>query len=142
MLEGYRYINRFKVPFFEIDMLRHANHLAYIRWAETTRIAYFIDVIKEDITGERGCIAARLEIDYRAPLDHREAVAIGCRTSRFGTKSFDNEYEIWSETRGILAAKMNMRLVAFDYTRQQSIPVPPVWRELVAAFEPMPVPSG
>ncbi|MGA3035838.1 MAG: thioesterase family protein [Vulcanimicrobiaceae bacterium] len=137
MLEGYRYIDRFRVAFFEIDMLRHTNHIAYIRWTETARCAYFAEVLGEDITGRRGCIAARLEVDYRAPLEYLEKVAVGCRISRFGNKSFDTEYEIWSETHGILAANLYMKCVAYDYTQKKSIPIPDEWRKIVAEYEPL-----
>ena len=139
MLEGYRYINRFTVAFGDVDMLRHANHVSYIRWAETARCAYFVEVLGEDITGERGCIAARLEVDYRAALEWREAVACGCRISRFGTKSFDTEYEIWSESRGILAAYLMLKCVAFDYVHNRSIEIPAAWRERTAEYEPLTV---
>jgi len=137
LLEGYRYIDRFRVAFFEIDMLRHTNHIAYIRWTETVRCAYFKEVLGEDIAGSRGCIAARLEVDYRAPLEWMEAVAVGCRISRFGNKSFDTEYEIWSETNGILAATLFMKCVAYDYTIKKSIPIPDAWRKIVADYEPL-----
>ncbi len=139
MLEGYRYIDRFRVPFFEIDMLRHTNHVAYIRWTETARCAYFAEVLGEDITGSRGCIAARLEVDYRAPLEWMEAVAVGCRISKFGNKSFDTEYEIWSETHGKLAATLFMKCVAYNYTLKKSIPIPDEWRKIVAEYEPLAV---
>ena len=138
MLEEYRYIDRFRVPFFEIDMLRHTNHIAYIRWAETARCAYFEEVLGEPITGRRGCIAARLEVDYRAPLEWRESVAVGCRISRFGRKSFDTLYEVWSETRGLLAATLFMKCVAYDYGTASSVPVPDEWRQIVAEYEPVP----
>jgi acyl-CoA thioester hydrolase len=139
LLEAYRYINRFRVPFFEIDMLRHTNHIAYIRWAETARCAYFEEVLGEPITGTRGCIAVRLEIDYKAQLEWREAVAIGCRVSRFGNKSFDTDYEIWSEDRNVLAATLVVKCVAYDYEKSLSIPVPEEWRRRVAAYEPLAV---
>lgn len=138
MLEGFRYIERFAVRFSEIDMLRHTNHVAYVRWAETIRCNYFADVLREDIKGERGIIAARLEVDYRAPLEFREAVAIGCRVARFGTKSFDTVYEIWSESKGTLAAALLLKAVAFNYTANRSFEIPVEWRERVAAFEPVP----
>jgi len=138
LLEGYRYIDRFRVPFFEIDMLRHTNHIAYIRWAETVRCAYFEEVLGEPIMGRRGCIAARLEVDYRAQLEWREAVAIGCRISRFGRKSFDTEYEIWSETHNVLAATLLVKCVAYDYENAASIIVPDEWRRLAAEYEPVP----
>jgi len=142
LLEGYRYIDHFRVPFFEIDMLRHTNHIAYIRWAETARTAYFEEVLGEPITGERGCIAARLEIDYRAPLEWREAVALGCRISRFGRKSFDTEYEIWSEMHGILAAALVVKCVAYDYRTMTSILVPDEWRRIANEYEPILPESG
>lgn len=138
LLEGYRYIDRFRVAFFEIDMLRHTNHISYIRWAETARCAYFEEVLGEPITGERGIIAARLEIDYRAQLEWREAVAVGCRISRFGRKSLDTENEIWSETRGILAATVLVKCVAYDYQTGSSILVPDEWRRIAREYEPVP----
>lgn len=142
MLEDYRYIDRFRVPFFEIDMLRHTNHIAYIRWAETARCAYFEEVLGEPIAGRRGCIAARLEIDYRAQLEWREAVAIGCRISRFGRKSFDTEYEVWSEARNVLAASLLVKCVAYDYENATSIVVPDEWRRIAAEYEAVPPASG
>lgn len=142
MLEGYRYIDRFRVPFFEIDMLRHTNHISYIRWAETVRCAYFEEVLEEPITGRRGIIAARLEIDYRAQLEWREAVAIGCRISRFGRKSLDTQNEVWSETRNVLAATLIVTCVAYDYEAGSSVPVPDEWRRLAAEYEPVPPASG
>jgi acyl-CoA thioester hydrolase len=142
LLQGYRYINRFTVAFGEIDMLQHANHIAYIRWAETARCAYFAEILGEEIRGERGCIAARLEVDYRAPLEWREAIAVGCRISRFGKKSFDTEYEIWSETQGILAAYLMLKCVAFDYIHNRSIEIPQTWRQRVAEYEPVAVGQG
>jgi acyl-CoA thioester hydrolase len=139
LLEQYRYIQHFTVAFGEIDMLRHTNHIAYIRWAETVRCAYFEEVMGEIITGARGCIAARLEVDYKAPLEWRENVAVGCRVSRFGTKSFDTEYEVWSESRNLLAATMMLKCVAFDYENNKSIEIPREWRERIAAYELAPV---
>jgi len=135
MLEGYRYVHRFRVPFADIDMLRHVNNAAYIRWAEQIRSEYFCEILGEDITSERGMIMAHLTIAYERPVVYREKVAIGCRISRFGTKSFDFAYEIWSEDRDVRVATLSSAMVAMNYALNRSIPVPDEWRAKVRAFE-------
>jgi acyl-CoA thioester hydrolase len=116
-------------------MMQHVNHASYIVWAETARCIYFAEVLKEPINGANGVILARLQFDYEQPLDYREEVAVGCRISRLGRKSFDFTYEIWSETRQLRAAHGTSTMVAYDYKAQSSIVVPERWREIVAAYE-------
>jgi acyl-CoA thioester hydrolase len=139
MLEEFRYVRRFPVTFADVDMLRHVNHIAYVRWAEDVRCAYFAEILAEDITGERGLIMAKLEVVYEKPIAYREAVAVGCRVSRMGRKSFDFSYEIWSETRGERCAHLHSPMVAFNYATGASIVIPEAWRERVGAFETTPV---
>jgi len=135
MLEDYRYIQRFRVRFADVDMLRHVNNVAYVRWSEDIRTAYFGDVIGEQIGGERGIIIAKLEIVYEQQLAYRTNVAVGCRVSRIGRKSFDLSYEIWNEDEGVRCAHLHSPMVAFNYPANASIVVPDIWRERIAAFE-------
>ena len=135
MLEAYRLVHRFRVPFADIDMLGHANNTAYLRWAEAIRIAYLADVIGEDIGGPRGMILARTNIEYRTPIAYREAIAIGCRIARIGTKSFDIAHEVWSDDRSVCCATIATTLVAMDYTNNVTIAVPDAWRSRIAAYE-------
>jgi len=134
-LTDFRCVNRFRVPYCDVDMLHHVNHASYIIWAETARCEYFTEVLKEPLDGTNGMILARLQFEYAQPLDYREEVAVGCRISRLGRKSFDFTYEIWSETRQLRAAHGVSSMVAYDYQAQTSIVVPERWRELIAAYE-------
>jgi len=126
---------RFRVPFHDMDMLNHVNHAAYIVWAETIRCFYFDDVLRQSVAGSKGAILAHLEFDYKQPLDYREEVAIGCRISRMGRKSFDMIYEIWSETRQLLAASGRSTLVAFNNESKSSMEISAEWRETIIAYE-------
>jgi acyl-CoA thioester hydrolase len=135
MLEDFRKVTRFRVPFADIDMLRHANNTAYLRWAETARSEYLIDVIGADIGGSTGMILARLDISYESPISYRENVALGCRVARLGTKSFDFAHEVWSVDREVRCARMVTTMVAMDYERGTSIAIPAEWRERIAAYE-------
>jgi|SRR6516165_3415214 len=83
-LPDFRHINRFRVPFCDVDMLQHVNHASYVVWAETARCTYFDEVLKESLTGPSGIILARLEFEYEQPLDYCEEVTVGCRISRMG----------------------------------------------------------
>jgi acyl-CoA thioester hydrolase len=134
-LEDFQCITRFLVPFCDIDMLQHVNNASYVVWAETARCVYFAEVLKESLAGANGIILARLELDYEQPLDYREEIAVGCRISRIGRKSFDFMYEIWSETRQVRAARGVSAMVAYDYSAKASIVIPERWREFIAAYE-------
>lgn len=134
-LSDFRCIHWFRVPFCDVDMMQHVNNASYVVWAETARCEYFDEVMKQEITGPTGIILAHLEFDYYSPLDFREEVAVGCRISRVGKKSFDFVNEIWSERRQVMAARGLTTMVAYDYEKLQSIAIPERWREIVNAYE-------
>lgn len=135
LLDEYRKINRFVVTFADVDMMRHVNNVAYLRWAEQARSEYLAEIIGESIFGKRGMILARTTIDYLAPLSYRERVALGCRVGRLGSKSFDFFHDVVSEDRDIVAAKIVTTLVAYDYEADTTIAIPDRWRDIIAAFE-------
>ena len=139
MLELFRKVERFRVAFADVDMLRHVNNVAYMRWAEGMRSEYFSEIIGEQIGGRRGMILAQATIAYEKPLSYREQVAVGCRIGRVGTKSFAFLHEIWSVDRDLRAARIETTLVAFDYATGNTITVPEEWRARIAAFEATPV---
>ncbi|GAC1406937.1 MAG: thioesterase family protein [Candidatus Velthaea sp.] len=135
MLEAYRLVTRFRVPFSDVDMLGHANNTAYLRWAEAIRTEYLADVIGEFIGGARGMILTRVTVNYESPIGYREAIAIGARVDRIGTKSFDFQHEVWSEDRAVRCATIASTLVAMDYTSNATIAVPDDWRARIGAYE-------
>jgi acyl-CoA thioester hydrolase len=134
-LSDFKCVIRFRVPFCDVDMMQHANHASYIVWAETARSIYFADVLKETVNGTKGMILARLGFEYERPLDYLEVVAVGCRISRIGGKSFDFAYEIWSESLNERAAHGFTTMVSYDYEAKSTIAVPEPWKEIVAKYE-------
>jgi acyl-CoA thioester hydrolase len=135
MLEGFPLVTRFSVPFADIDMMRHVNNVAYIRWAETMRAEYFAQVMGTDINGRHGMIQAAIEFKYERQLSYRERIAVGCSIPRIGTKSFDFIYEVWSIDHGHRAAHGTTAMVAFDFADNRTIEVPTEWRDAIAAFQ-------
>jgi acyl-CoA thioester hydrolase len=135
MLEGFPLLTRFSVPFSDIDMMRHVNNVAYIRWAETMRAEYFARVMGTDINGRHGMIQASIEFTYERQLSYRERIVVGCSIPRIGTKSFDFVYEVWSESAGHRAAHGKTAMVAFDFTDDRTIAIPQAWRDAIGAFQ-------
>ena len=135
MLEGFPLITRFTVPFADVDMMQHVNNVAYIRWCETIRAEYFAEVMNEPINGERGMIQANIQFTYERELHYREAVAIGIKVARLGTKSWDFGYEIWSESAGMRVAHGLTTVVAYDFAHRATIAIPQEWRDAIARFE-------
>jgi acyl-CoA thioester hydrolase len=135
MLDEFPLVSRFTVPFADIDMMQHVNNVAYIRWCEMMRSEYFAEVMNEPINGERGIIQANIDFTYERQLRYREKIAIGCRISRIGTKSWDFLYEIWSQTHGHRAAFGTTTVVCYDFVTQRTIAIPQEWRDAIAAYE-------
>jgi acyl-CoA thioester hydrolase len=76
-------------------------------------------------------IVARVEIDFKAPVRLGQEVEVSVRASRFGTKSFDLEYDLRVEGEVVAVAKSVQ--VAYDYKRREPVPVPAEWREKLSA---------
>ncbi|MGH7756564.1 MAG: acyl-CoA thioesterase [Vulcanimicrobiaceae bacterium] len=138
MLDDFGFVQHFRVVLADIDLLRHVNNVAYLRWCETARSEYFHEVIGGRIDGQHGIIQAKIEFTYERQMRYREDVAVGCRVTRIGNKSFEIGYEIWSETQAVRCAYGATPLVAYDYLAQTTIAVPAEWRARILAFERVP----
>jgi acyl-CoA thioester hydrolase len=135
MLDDFPLVSRFSIPFADIDMMQHANNVAYIRWAEMMRSEYFAQVMNVPINGRHGIIQATIDFTYERQLHYREQIAVGCRIGRIGTKSWDFEYEIWSESHEHRAAHGITTVVAYDFGEQHSIVIPQHWRDAIATYQ-------
>jgi acyl-CoA thioester hydrolase len=135
MLEDFPLISRFSVPFADVDMMRHVNNVAYIRWAETMRAEYFAQVMRTPINGDRGMIQATINFTYERQLSYREPIALGVKIPRIGTKSWDFYYEVWSEQQNARAAHGVTIMVAYDFEHDRTIAVPQAWRDAISEYE-------
>jgi acyl-CoA thioester hydrolase len=132
-------VQRFHVPFRDVDMFDHVNNVAYMTWCEDIRIRYFELVLGEPIKGgKHGMIIVRMEYHYLKQVFYNDEIVLGGRISRIGKKSFDLHYEVWNETRKERAGWGLSVLVAFDYAANHSIAIPPGWHARIKAFETVP----
>jgi acyl-CoA thioester hydrolase len=133
-MEGYRYARPRDVEFRDLDVAGHVNNAVYLGYIETARIGYMLEVLGVRSLEEIAVIVASISIDFRSAAQFGDQLEIGARVPRVGTKSFDMEHELRAGD-GRLVAEARSVLVAFDYERRQTAPVPPEWRERIETFE-------
>lgn len=115
------------VRFRDLDPMGHVNNAVFLTYIEQARVAFLAEV--EAATGleDMNLIVARVEIDFKAPVRFGQEVEISVRATRFGTKSFDLDYEL--RVDGEVVAEAKSVQVAYDYARREPVPLPADWRE-------------
>ena len=126
-MSTFPFTHRETVRFRDLDALGHVNNAVYLTYLEQARVAFLAPKGAEI----NSMILARVEIDFRAPVELGETVEITLWPSRVGTKSFELSYELRVGDR--LVAEAKTVLVAYDYERAQSQPLPEAWRKLLSS---------
>ena len=123
-MEGFPFVHRERVRFNDLDGLAHVNNALFATYLENARIAFL------GLRSFESMILARLELDFRAPIEFGDEVEVGVRTSRIGTKSFELEYELRVGER--LVAEARTVLVGYDYDAGRSVELSPELRAKLA----------
>jgi len=135
-LDAYVEVVRFPVHWGEMDALGHVNHVRYIAWFETARMAMFARLgLTETGDTTMGPILANVSCDYRAPVTWPADVAVGARIGRIGRTSFVTEYGVFVDGETpTLVAQGQAVIVLFNYRDGVTVPVPDPLREAIAAL--------
>jgi acyl-CoA thioester hydrolase len=123
-MDGFPFVHRERVRFRDCDAMGHVNNAVFSTYLEEARIGV--------LGGLRPFILARVEIDFRSQLRAGEEIDVGTRCARIGTKSFELEHRIVAGDR--VVAEARSVLVAYDYEREESVPVPEELRERLAGL--------
>jgi acyl-CoA thioester hydrolase len=122
------------VAWGEMDAFRHVNNVAYLRYIESARIAYF-DATQMSLEAlGAGPILASQTIHYKRPLTYPDRVRVSVTTTKIGNTSFVMAYRIVSDKHG-LAAEAETVCVWFDYKSGGKIPVDARLRDAIYALE-------
>jgi acyl-CoA thioester hydrolase len=125
------FVHRESVRFRDLDALGHVNNAVFLTYIESARVAFLQHLGAAATLEDMSIIVARIEIDFRAPVGFGEEVEITVRATRFGTKSFDLDYEL--RVDGKVVAEAKSVLVGYDYAKGETIEIPDEWRERLAA---------
>ncbi len=125
------------VAWGEMDAFQHVNNVAYARWLETGRIAYFrrIGFLERMKSEGIGPILARLTIEYRRPVTFPDTVRVDVTTTKIGRSSLTLAYRVWSEALQAEAVTAEDVIVVMDYRASRTAPVDDALRSAIAALE-------
>jgi acyl-CoA thioester hydrolase len=125
------FVHRERVRFRDLDAMGHVNNAVFLTYIESARFAFLRRLGAVETLEDMSIIVGRIEIDFRAPVGFGEEVEIAVHASRFGTKSFDLDYEL--RVGGRIVAEAKSVLVAYDYGKGEAIELPDEWKEKLAA---------
>jgi acyl-CoA thioester hydrolase len=110
------------VIFRDLDALGHVNNAVYFTYLEVARTRFFMELLDARQPEELAVIVAEATCSFKSPAYFGERLTVGLGISRFGHKSFDMAYEIRAGDGRLVAAAKTV-MVAYDYGRQQTIPL-------------------
>lgn len=129
----FRFVDRQRVRFRDLDALGHVNHAVYLTYVEQARTLYFRQVLQMVVPDDLRWVIATQRCDYRAPLGFAEIFDVGWRLTRLGRSSADFEFEI--ATSGGSVAGGGGVIVYADPRAGRSIPMPADLRRRAAEFD-------
>jgi acyl-CoA thioester hydrolase len=124
------------IRFADIDAFNHVNNAKYLTYFEHARMNFFDKVLPEINWKEQGMILARTEVNFVAPVFLHDTIEVQIQCIRFGKKSFDMAYKIVKliNNEKVEAANGISVLVAYDYTKNSTIPLPEKWVEKMRPY--------
>lgn len=132
-MDAFPFFTDFEVRYGDLDTLGHVNNVAYFVYMETARLRYIMAL------GERigqplpDIVVGSARCDYRTPAYFGETMRVGVRVTRVGRSSVDLAYRIAQRDSGRLVAEGHSVTVFVDPASGRSTPLPPDWREVLAA---------
>lgn len=108
----------------DMDIYHHVNNVAYANYLETARVQFLAEHKLEPTVEGYGQLVARLEIDYKAPLEYRaQPVEMELWVSDIGTSSYSINYELRDEQKVYMQAKTKMVCVSVEHGVPGRIPL-------------------
>ena len=137
LLKDFPVILTWPVAWGDMDSWGHVNNVAYLRYFESTRIAYFekMKYLYTMETTETGPIVAAQSCRYRVPLYYPDTIYIGARITKIFTYGFLQEYRLVSKTNGQVSASGECRLTTINYKSGEKVAIEPDLKKVIETLE-------
>jgi acyl-CoA thioester hydrolase len=123
-----------RVRFGDLDAMQHMNNVEFLRFFETARIDYMIQLSPEHAPTARrqfGFIFAECHIQYRAPAFFGDQIRTYIWPSELKRSSLRLAFEMRADGDDRLVADGWGTLVGYDYDAGESRAIPDVLRERI-----------
>ena len=120
--------------------MAHVNNAAYLTYFEVARTGYMKALChtgtdRPSLPELFPFILAQISCRYLAPAGLGDELVVHLRTTSIGAKSFEFQYLIVNAASGDAVAVGQSTQVYFDYSEQQTLPVPTAFRERIEQLE-------
>ena len=116
-----------QIRFSDVDPLRHVNNVSQQMYFDLGKGDYFKRVMDEyKPVDDIFSITASTATSYMVQVRITDTLHVTTTCERVGNKSFTLLQRLFAGER--LCTESRSTMVAFDFKRQESIPVPDAWR--------------
>ncbi len=138
-MADYHFYHLIEVRYGDLDPQGHVNNAKYLTYMEQARVFYLkqLKLWEGGSFMDMGVILADVQLTFRKPIQFGDQVRVGVCISRIGNKSMTSEYRIEDARDGTEFASGTCVMVAYDYHKRRSVPIPREWRTVIQQFEGM-----
>jgi len=137
-MTDFHFFHPIEVRYGDLDPQGHLNNAKHLTYFEQARVHYLVELGlfgMDQSFMEIGIILADIHITFHAPVHWGDPVQVGVRTSKIGNKSMVMEQALIHAETGEVLSSGTVITVAYDYLKQESMPVPEAWREKINQYE-------
>ncbi len=136
-MDKFHFYHPIEVRYGDIDAQRHVNNACYFTYMETARSKYVqrLGLWDGEDFDKIGIILLEISCTFKKPIIYGQSIRVGVKTVHMGNKSLELLHILEDVPTGEEMASGKAIVVAYDYERGCSIPIPLVWRETIEAFE-------
>jgi len=137
LLNDYPVVIEIPIAWGEMYAFQHVYNVAYFRYFESARIAYFakLDLIKFMNQTGIGPILKATRCTYKIPLTYPDTISVGARVPEVHQDRFVMHYRVVSHQHQKIAAEGQGELVAFDYKENHKVEMPQELRARIGGVE-------
>jgi len=121
----------------DADVYGHVNNVQYMRFLESSRVAYIKDVMGMDLVAgmDVGWVLADIQCSFLYQVHYPATLDIYLRTSKIGRSSTDVIAEVYLADSDQLVLSSKAVVVWADLKLKKSAPIPTEMKSKITAFE-------
>lgn len=118
--------------FSDVDPFQHVNNVSQQMYFDVGKVAYYEKILGDEVLlGQLRIITVSTTTSYMGQIRLHDKVRVTTTCEKIGNKSLTLYQQLKVGDR--VCSESRSVMVAFDFARQQSMPVPDAWRERLLA---------
>jgi acyl-CoA thioester hydrolase len=126
-----RFTTDIQMRFRDIDGMGHVNNAVYLSYTELARTQFYMKHAGKRTLEDIDFILAHVDIDFESQAVWGDEIRVTTWPSKIGTSSFALTYEVSERRTGRVLARVKSVMVAYDYEKKKSKPIPPEFRKIL-----------